>query len=411
MMSQLPVVIAGTTCLSGVTTWADQLRAVLADHPRYKLQLLNIGPETDGFDLCATTVEAAREVVRKLAPVILLPNYFWELFLSGFEPGVFCVGMCHADSDEQYYRPLSWYEPVIAKFIAVSRECTERLTQRIPCRSADITTLPYGIRVPRTLSRSYQNQPLRLIYAGRVTQLQKRVWDFVPLARYLSQANVPFEFDIIGEGDVFVALREEMQDRFPAGHVRCLPRLPHREMPGVWASHDVFLQVSDFEGTSVSMLEAMAHGVVPVVTAASSGISGVIQQGENGFVVPVGDMAAMAEVLARLAADRSLLETAGSAAHQSAQPYSLELYHARFTRFLDEVVQAGQEVDVHKRYGMFGGAHPMFKLRQLAVEQQQEIAHLRRGAIKRLLDAGYQNLRPSNVRTLLRDRRMKVNGR
>ena len=177
---------------------------------------------------------------------------------------------------------------------------------------------------PARLSRNYQTKPLRLIYAGRVTQPQKRVWDFIPLVENLLRARVPFVFDIVGEGDEFEPLEQMMRARVPAADVHFHPRVPHKEMAAKWLNHDIFVQVSDFEGTSVSMLEAMAHGAVPVVTAASSGIDGVINQEENGFVVPVGDMAAMAKVMARLASDETILPNAGRAAYQTAQAYAME---------------------------------------------------------------------------------------
>jgi hypothetical protein len=157
------------------------------------------------------------------------------------------------------------------------------------------------------------------------------------------------------------------------------------------------LQVSDFEGTSVSMLEAMAHGVVPVVTAASSGIAGVIQHGENGFVVPVGDMAAMAREVKRLAMDRSLLASASRASHETSQAYSIERHSERFVQILDQMLEEGKEVDLHGRYGMFGPTHPVFKQRQLILHQQQQISKLQRSAMRRFLDKGYQRLRTSKV--------------
>jgi hypothetical protein len=155
MSRKLPVVIAGTNCLSGVTSWAEQLRTALADHPRYDVQLLHVGPEPpDNCNLAAPTIEDAHRALCKMAPAVVIPNYLWSLFLAGFEPGIRCVGMCHADSIDQYYRPLSWYEPAIAKFIAVSKECDERLAGYVPCRAQDIVTLPYGVCVPAELNRT-----------------------------------------------------------------------------------------------------------------------------------------------------------------------------------------------------------------------------------------------------------------
>jgi glycosyltransferase involved in cell wall biosynthesis len=385
-MSRLPVIIVGTNCLSGVTTWSEHLRAALADHPRYDVRLLHIGEHGAGEEnILVPDVEAAYRVVRSMAPLILLPNYKWELYLAGCEPGVSCLGMCHADSDEQYYRPLSWYEPMISQFIGVSPECSAHIKQRLAFRADDVTTLPYGIPVPRYLHRDYQIDPLRIVYAGRVTQLQKRVMDFVPLFENLQRLEVRFVFDVVGDGDYLEPLRAEIAARFPEACVKFHGRRPFHEMPDVWTSHDIFVQTSDFEGTSISLLEAMAYGVAPVVTAATSGVSGVIHEGENGFIVPVGDMAAMAQAIARLAAEPQRLAAIGAAARDASQEYSLDRYGQKFARVLDRIVQTPKLENLAARYGMFAGCHPMFKQGAIISQLQSRIAYLEQGPIKRLV--------------------------
>ena len=64
--------------------------------------------------------------------------------------------------------------------------------------------------MPPKTSRVDDIDCLRLIYAGRVTQLQKRVWDFVPLVDHLLEAGVRFRFDVYGDGDQFEPLRDAM---------------------------------------------------------------------------------------------------------------------------------------------------------------------------------------------------------
>jgi glycosyltransferase involved in cell wall biosynthesis len=394
MSRRIPVVIAGTNCLSGVTSWGDQLRTALAGHPRFDVQTMYIGPEADNdADIAVRSLDEAVTTVRSMTPAIVIPNYVWPLYFAAFEYGIRCLGMCHADDETQYYRPLSWYEPTITKFIAVSKECHDQLVSHIECRAEDITTLPYGVCIPKTLNRTYETKPLRLIYAGRVTQPQKRVWDFVPLVEELLRAKVPFVFDIIGDGDEFVPLQQIMKARVPAANVRFHTRIPHREMAGKWLGHDIFLQVSDFEGTSVSMLEAMAHGVVPVVTAASSGIEGVIKTNDNGFVVPVGDMPAMARVIAQLATDQSLLSQVGRSAYGTAQAYAMDLYATKFARVLDEVADAEESVDLPKRYGRYTPMHPLLLLREQTWQQQIEIAELKGRRSKRLFKGGLKGWR------------------
>jgi glycosyltransferase involved in cell wall biosynthesis len=378
-MERTRVVLAGVQCLSGVTTWAENLRRHMANHPDYQVQLLHIGVERPKeYDLFADTVAEAREVIRSVAPVILTPNYVWDLYLAACDPGVSCLGLCHADTYKEYYLPLGWYEPTISQFIAVSPECAAQLKSHLPHRRQDITTLAYGVNVPSTLQRGYQTNPLRIMYAGRVTQPQKRVRDFIPLLAGLVESRTSFEFDLYGDGDELKPLQRALQEKLPSAVVRFHGRLPHSQLAAAWLSHDVFVQTSDFEGTSVSMLEAMAHGVTPVVTSASSGVVGVVSDGVNGFVTPVGDMTTMSGRLAMLARDRPLLESLGRRAHQTAQSYAMDSYCARFVEVLEKVSRSPRRLDSEACGGGFGGRHPLYRQEQTLQVLQAEIRRLRR---------------------------------
>jgi glycosyltransferase involved in cell wall biosynthesis/predicted O-methyltransferase YrrM len=375
---RMPVLLAGNECLSGVTTWAEGLRRELADHPRYDVRLLYVGKQRpSGFDYYSSTADEARAIVRGLAPAILVPNYVWDLHLANADPGIGCLGMCHCHSADEYYLPLSWYESTISHFIAVSEQCGRELSERLPFRANDITTLPYGVHVPSELHRNYETAPLRMIYAGRLVQPQKRVGDFVPLVAQLLQAQIPFTFDIVGDGMEFDWLKHALQEWFPSAQVRFHGRLPQSAVDAMWSSQDVFIQTSDFEGTSVSMIEAMAQGVVPIVTAGSSGVANIIEHGKNGFILPVGDSTAMVQTIGHLAANPALLASVGTAAYQSAQAFAMGPYCERFISVLDKVASATQAMDQMKSDGGFGGHHPLYLQHQVIRMQQEELADLR----------------------------------
>lgn len=61
----------------------------------------------------------------------------------------------------------------------------------------------------------------------------------------------------------------------------------------------IFVLPSHFEGLPLALLDAMAAGQVPVVTPVGT-IPEIITDGENGFLVPVGDARQLARVLAQL---------------------------------------------------------------------------------------------------------------
>ena len=329
---RIPVMVAGLDGISGVSAWSFRLREALKDHPRYRIVLVNCretGNKVGHFDATAPSQSALRELLRDLAPAIVVPNFIWPVFdvcASLIAEGVplRCVGFCRADSDVEYYNPLAWYEPLIARFAAVSPECGARLASRMEHRQNDIAVMPTGVSVPPVPDRPYPCAPLRLVYGGRIVQQQKRVLDFVPLVEALLARRCDFVFDIAGQGRQLGELKSAMARIDHGGRVRFLGKVAPAGMDGIWRDHDVFIQCSDFEGTSNSMLESMAQGTIPVVTQTESGLAGIIEHGVNGFLVPVGDMEAMAEILGTLSADTARLEALGRAAHAATIPYAID---------------------------------------------------------------------------------------
>ena len=71
----------------------------------------------------------------------------------------------------------------------------------------------------------------------------------------------------------------------------------------------MFVSSSDFEGMSNSMLEAMALGLPVVCTdCPAGGARAVINDGENGLLVPVGDSEKLYLAMKKIAVDKDLAE-------------------------------------------------------------------------------------------------------
>ncbi len=91
--------------------------------------------------------------------------------------------------------------------------------------------------------------------------------------------------------------------------VRFLGSIPHGQMPALLNCSDIYVSTSPADGTSVSLLEAMACGLFPVVTNIPANREW-IQDGENGFLVPTHDEVALADKLYRAIEDEALREKA-----------------------------------------------------------------------------------------------------
>lgn len=84
---------------------------------------------------------------------------------------------------------------------------------------------------------------------------------------------------------------------------------------------DVLALSSAYEGLSHVLLEAMEAGT-PIIASAVGGNLELIRDGENGLLVPSGDVTALAESLVRLAHDRGLAARLGEQARRDAQARS-----------------------------------------------------------------------------------------
>lgn len=348
--NKIPVIICLSNTISGAVSWAFRLKYEFRNHPNYKIILLgrDVESEDHEYDLVLSIKGSNRysayDLLKKFSNAIIVPNWLWNLYpicakLKSKGKNISCIGFCRSDNEYEYYNNLVKNEAFISHFVAVSPECGSALLKRIPHRVNDISILPSGVFVPHILTRSYNTQPIRIVYGGRLEQRQKRVMDFVPLVKIMLANKINFIFSIAGDGSYLLPLMEAMRKCKHAGRVRFFGRLSSIEMIDVWREHDIFIQMSDFEGTSNSMLESMSQGTVPLVTTASSGINGIIEHQINGFTFPIGDVESMAETINFLANQPQLLQKVGEEAYQKAKLFSMDSYAQKFTSILDKLVQ------------------------------------------------------------------------
>jgi glycosyltransferase involved in cell wall biosynthesis len=112
---------------------------------------------------------------------------------------------------------------------------------------------------------------------------------------------------IAGEGPDRKRLEKEANDLRVTPSVQFLGRVPHDKMVDLLAHVDVYVSTSLFDGTSVSLLEAMGSGAFPVVTDIPANREW-IDHGENGFLVPPHEESLLANRVIDALRSRSLIE-------------------------------------------------------------------------------------------------------
>jgi glycosyltransferase involved in cell wall biosynthesis len=146
----------------------------------------------------------------------------------------------------------------------------------------------------------------------------KGVREFVQAARMLKQRGVNARFALVGDGD-------------PGNPASVPPELLHQwqregivelfgwhdDMADVLARCHIVCLPSYGEGLPKALMEAAASGK-PIVTTDSPGCREVVDNGENGFLVPIRQVEPLAEALARLIGDADLRRRMGARARERA---------------------------------------------------------------------------------------------
>jgi glycosyltransferase involved in cell wall biosynthesis len=261
-----------------------------------------------------------RHTLIENSPCIYIPNYDWyHSGICGTLPEtVKVLGVAHSDDPAHYAHCLklgsTWNG-----IVAVSRVIADHLKALDPALADRMHTIPYGVALPSSsgLTPRSPQTPLRLLYAGRLIRYQKRIFDLLCILDALANRNVPVELTVVGSGTDEREFLQAAAQALVSGRIRFMGAMANHHVQTLMTQADVFLLPSAFEGLPVSLLEAMAHGVVPVVAHCRSGVDEVIRQGENGFLVSVGDIEGFADLIAHLNENPQRLAKMAQSARQT----------------------------------------------------------------------------------------------
>jgi glycosyltransferase involved in cell wall biosynthesis len=146
---------------------------------------------------------------------------------------------------------------------------------------------------------------IRLLYAASLTPVK----DHATLLRALAKvaSRVPgVHLHLVGEGPLRSELARQAEALDVARHVSFHGAVPHDRLPDYYRAADLLVFSSHYESQAMVALEAAACGCPVVGTAV-----GVLPELPGARVVPVGDVAALAEAIIAAVSDRGALATRG----------------------------------------------------------------------------------------------------
>jgi len=164
-----------------------------------------------------------------------------------------------------------------------------------------------------------RKKKLRLLYVGLLTQRKGLSYLF----KAVDKLGDSVELTVVG-ARLFLGYCKSLEDAL--SRHRWIPSLPHEELLKEMRSHDVLIFPSVFEGFGLVILEAMSQGL-PVITTANTAGPDIIQDGVDGFIVPIRSSEAIVEKL-ELLMDRERLDDMSAQAVKKAALCGWQRYNS-----------------------------------------------------------------------------------
>ncbi len=177
------------------------------------------------------------------------------------------------------------------------------LTQKISelgISQENILTFPLGIEIEKYSPEKKKGKILTVLSTRRLEPIYD-VGTFiqaVPLV--LEKSERETRFIIVGSGSQSKQLKKLAYDLRLQDKVEFKGNLSDEELIRTYRDSDIYVSTSLSDSTSVSLLEAMASGLIPIVTDIP-GNREWIQDGKNGFLFSLSKHGALAEKIIHVA--------------------------------------------------------------------------------------------------------------
>jgi glycosyltransferase involved in cell wall biosynthesis len=183
------------------------------------------------------------------------------------------------------------------------------------------------------------------LYVGRLKKYKQVEAAIFALARFNQDSRSPGRLWVAGSGDYRTRLEHWAASAGVRDHVEFLGFVSEEKKLELYRRAWAVVLPSLKEGWGITNLEA-AGCATPALAANNSALRESVRDGETGYLVPTGDVAALAGAMKKIAGDAELRERLGRGARAFAGTFSWERTARETEAHLEAAVSArtgGQE--------------------------------------------------------------------
>jgi glycosyltransferase involved in cell wall biosynthesis len=140
---------------------------------------------------------------------------------------------------------------------------------------------------------------------------------------------------MIGDGPDFEELKRRVEDRTLLESIHLVGKVEPDKVGAFYQSHKILLLPSNFEGHPLTLMEAMAHGCVPVSSLLPKCTDTCVEQGSSGYLIEIGHVAGFGQAILELLRNGELLNRMSKNAEARARDhFSNSITHQHYLELL-----------------------------------------------------------------------------
>ncbi|MBL4849520.1 MAG: glycosyltransferase family 4 protein [Planctomycetes bacterium] len=225
------------------------------------------------------------------------------------------------------------------RVIAISEDLAREARDLLGIDPTRIVRLPNGVDRHTFRPRPWREDlPARVLFVGRLSP-QKRVDVLLEAFARVASENPDLkglELILAGDGPLRGELEAKAQTLGISERTTFLGGVDRETVVELLRDAKLVALPSESEGASNSVLEALATGV-PVVATDLPGTREQVRHEQEGLLVPVGDVAALSEAIARLLKDDELYMRLAAAAEERSAEFDIERVAAAHLKLFEAV--------------------------------------------------------------------------
>jgi glycosyltransferase involved in cell wall biosynthesis len=303
----------------------DVIFLSLSPSPERGVPTYNVGfgtrySETSGKWKYPISMIRARKLLKQLKPDIVHAHYATSAGLAALVCGFHPTVVTAHGSDlitgikSGIWRPLLRRIFEHADCVNVVSQDLAQMVVSLGISPSKVETLTLGIDTDKfTFPERRPLDPsrgLKLVCTRRLEPVFDHQTIISALA-LLNEKQINFNMTIVGDGSTLDALQQRVHAAGLDGCVSFTGKVPNDELPEILRRHDVYLSASLWDGTSLSLLEAMATGLFPIVSDIKANAAWLTHNAD-GLLHKVGDARDLANCIMQICSNPALAVNAAS---------------------------------------------------------------------------------------------------